>query len=88
MLVTYIARIRGKLNNLIAENFNLFDKMHEGLIIISQKDYSLKFASRPATALLKQLPQTDALKNEDYSLEQSESKIDENDLSKTIFMTS
>lgn len=41
MLVTYIAQIRGKLDKLIAENFNLFDRMHEGLIIISQIDQSL-----------------------------------------------
>ena len=36
---------------LILENFNLFDSMYEGLIVVSSEDSSLKFASQPATNL-------------------------------------
>ena len=53
MVLTYIAQINGKIFKLLAENLNLLDKMHEGLIVISKKDKSLQFASRPAVALLK-----------------------------------
>ena len=45
MTITYIAQIRGKMNKLMLENLNLFNKMNEGLIVISEKDKSLKFAS-------------------------------------------
>ena len=55
MIVTYITQIRGKTVKLMDENISLFDRMHEGLIVISEADLSLKFASRPAVALLKQL---------------------------------
>jgi len=53
MVITHIAEIRYKLGKLLAENLKLLDGMHEGLIVISEKDYSLKFASRPAIAVLK-----------------------------------
>jgi len=53
MLVTYIALIKGKMNQLMIENLNLLDKMHEGLIVVSEKDRDLKFASNPAIRLLK-----------------------------------
>ena len=53
MMLTYIAQIRGGMVKLMAENLNLLDRMHEGLIVISEKDYSLQFASRPAVELLK-----------------------------------
>ena len=53
MLVTYIAYIKGKLINFMAENINLLDRMHEGLIVISIKDKVLEFASKPAVLLLK-----------------------------------
>ena len=36
MMITYIAQIRCKLNNLMQENLNLLDRMHEGLIVLSQ----------------------------------------------------
>ena len=51
MLVRYIAQIRGKLNKLIIENTNLLDQMHEGLIVISEKERNLRFASKPAMHL-------------------------------------
>ena len=51
MLLTYIAQIRGKTAYLVIENLNLLDKMHEGLIVVSKSDLSLKFASRPAVRL-------------------------------------
>ena len=53
MLVTYITRTRKKMSSLIQENFNLFDKMHEGVIVLDRVDESLKFISRPALRLLK-----------------------------------
>ena len=53
MLVTYIAQIKGKMNQLMIENLNLLDKMHEGLIVVSEKERNLKFASNPAVRLLK-----------------------------------
>ena len=45
MVVTYIAQIRGKMSQLLIENLNLLNKMHEGIIVVSEKDQSLKFAS-------------------------------------------
>lgn len=53
MLFTYIAHIRGRMVRLIVENVNLLDKMHEGLIVLSQTDLSIRFASIPAIRLLK-----------------------------------
>ena len=53
MLLTYIAQKKGQLNAIMIENLNLFDKMNEGLVVISQKDKSIKFASKPAISLLK-----------------------------------
>ena len=41
------------MKNLMIENVNLLDKMHEGLIVLSQADMSLRFANRPAVQLLK-----------------------------------
>ena len=37
----------------MSENLNLFDKMHEGLIVLSEKERSLQFASQPAIRLVK-----------------------------------
>ena len=53
MLVTYIAQIRSKVNHLIVENLNLLDRMHEGLIVLSEADMKLTFASKPAVQILK-----------------------------------
>ena len=53
MLVTYIAQIRSKVNRLIVENLNLLDRMHEGVIVLSEADMKLTFASKPAFQLLK-----------------------------------
>ena len=53
MAVTYIAIIRGKNNQLIEENLKLLDKMHEGLIVDTEKDLAIKFANKPARRLLK-----------------------------------
>ena len=48
----YIVQIRSKLSQLINENLNLLDKMHEGLIVLSSSDMELKLASRPAVRLI------------------------------------
>ena len=53
MLFTYVAMIRGKMSNLILENLNLLDKMHEGLIVLSQDCKVIQLASKPAVYLLK-----------------------------------
>ena len=57
MLVTYITITRKRMSALIKENFNLFNKMHEGLIVLDRADESLEFISQPALCLLKQLPE-------------------------------
>ena len=36
--MTYIATIRGKMRKLMIENFTLFNKMHEGLVVIRPND--------------------------------------------------
>ena len=54
MLLTYIFKIRYKLNRLMVDNLQLFDQMHEGLIVLTEQDRDLKFASKPAINLLKQ----------------------------------
>lgn len=65
MVVTYIAQLKGKMSKLMKENLNLLNKMNEGLIVVSEKDRSLQFASNPAVRLLKQLPQAfESLDNE------------------------
>ena len=56
MILTYIAHLRGKIIKLMVENLNLLNKMHEGLIVVSEKDKVIKFASKPAISLLKQVP--------------------------------
>lgn len=38
------------------ENLNLLNKMNEGLIVISEKERTIKFASQPAVRLLKRKP--------------------------------
>ena len=38
---TYIATIRGKMRKLMLENFTLFNKMHEGLIVLSEHDHRI-----------------------------------------------
>jgi len=54
MQLTYIVRIKSQLVELMAENMNLFDEMHEGLVVVTDKDHSLQFASKPAMDLLMQ----------------------------------
>ena len=39
--LTYIATIRGKMRRLMLENFTLFNKMHEGLIVVSKDDFRI-----------------------------------------------
>ena len=52
IFLMYIVQIRSKLSQLIYENLNLLDKMHEGLIVLSRSDIELKLASRPAVRLM------------------------------------
>ena len=41
MTITYIAMIRGQMSNLILQSLNMFDKMHEGLLVLSKDDKSI-----------------------------------------------
>lgn len=54
ILIAYIVRIRGRIRYLVIENINLLNKMHEGLIVLSEHDMNLKFANLPAVNLVKQ----------------------------------
>ena len=56
MVMTYIAQIKGQLLQLMTENMNLFDKMHEGLVVVSEDDQTLQFASKSAVSLLTEKP--------------------------------
>ena len=44
------------MEHVIVDNLSLIDKMHEGLIVLSEQDMSLVFASIPAVHLLQQRP--------------------------------
>lgn len=48
MLMTYIAQIRSIMSNYIIENFNLLNRMHEGIIVLAEEDMQVEFASKPA----------------------------------------
>jgi len=52
-MIVYMAQLRAKLATLMKEKVNLFDKMHEGIIVVDKADLSLKFASKPAVGLVK-----------------------------------
>lgn len=54
MILTHFVQIHGTMNKLIIENLSLLDKMHEGLIVLSEKERAIQFASNPAIFLLKQ----------------------------------
>lgn len=64
MLITYIAQIRSIMNNYIKENFNLLNRMHEGIIVLTEEDMKVKFANKPAIELL----QDNKAKNEIESI--------------------
>ena len=52
MVLTYIAQIKSELVELMNENISLFDKMHEGVVVVSESDQKLQFVSKPAVNLL------------------------------------
>lgn len=45
MVLTYIAQIKSQLVELMNENICLFDKMHEGVVVVSESDQNLQFVS-------------------------------------------
>ena len=53
MLITYVVRIRAKMDFLFFENVSLLNKMNEGLVVIDENNRSLKFANVPAVELMK-----------------------------------
>ncbi len=57
MVLTYIAQIKSELVELMNENICLFDKMHEGVAIVTESDQSLQFLNKPAVDLLLQKPE-------------------------------
>ena len=77
------------MSKLTIENLNLLNKMHEGLIVVSKKDRTLKFASRPAIHYLNtRTSPTDLSHRSDPNLiKRSDSKIqiDRNFLVKPLF---
>lgn len=88
MLVTYVVQLKGKMSQLMIENLKLLDKMHEGLIVISEKDRRLQFASKPAISIIKQMPRTDSGLNNDSATDKNDQQtieIDEKDLDKPLF---
>ena len=52
LLVTYVVVIRRRMHDMIGENVKLFDRIHEGLIVISDDNEQLQFANQPAISLL------------------------------------
>ena len=64
MFLVYIAILRGDKDQLMIENMKLIDKMHEGIIVVSEKDHDIKFANKPAISLLKQVEQKESLNHE------------------------
>ena len=71
MLITYVASIRSKINHLIQENLSLLDRMHEGLLVLSENNMQLRFASKPAIQLLNSDKSDEFKKKVTHSLEQS-----------------
>ena len=70
----------------MVENLTLFDKMHEGLIVLSQKDRTLQFASKPAIWLIKQvMSKTDISAIEDMPERLSGYQLTEADFEKRMF---
>ncbi len=53
MVLTYITQIKSELVELMNENISLFNKMHEGVVVVSEKDQKLQFVSKPTVSLLK-----------------------------------
>ena len=47
------------MRELMKENLNLLNKMHEGLIVLSEKDNSLQVVNKPALSLLNDIPKVD-----------------------------
>ena len=57
IVLTYIVRVRTHVVLLMEENLSLLNKMHEGLIVVSESNKNfIRFASNPAKRLLKQKP--------------------------------
>lgn len=88
MLATYVAQNEGKMMKSVTNgNLDLFKNMREGLIVISEEERNLEFASRPAIALLKQLPKNklEFSKSLDPALD---TKIEQSDMHKPLFQLS
>ena len=47
------------MRELMKENLNLLNKMHEGLIVLSEKDDSLQVVNKPALSLFNKIPNVD-----------------------------
>ena len=72
------------------ENFNLFDKMHEGMVVVSaENSLNLRFASKPAISLLKQKPESEVrstfVVDGGLSPDSREDRIGASDLKKKLF---
>ena len=58
-IVMHINLNKGQMSELMKENLNLLNKMHEGLIVLSEKDDSLQVVNKPALNLLNKIPNVD-----------------------------
>jgi hypothetical protein len=85
MLLIYIVQIKSQLVDLVKENINLFDRMHEGVVLVSESDQSLQFASNPAVNLLLQEPERGILESNLTLNNSKASSVSQKDLSKPIF---
>ena len=54
MFIMHLVQTNGRLSRLMLENKNLLDKMHEGLVVVSEEERNLQFASKPAIKMLLQ----------------------------------
>ena len=54
MSVTLVASLKSRITKLSQENTNLFNKMHEGLIVVTKANLIPIFSNKPAIALFEQ----------------------------------
>ena len=59
MLFTLVVKSIGNMSQFTDENFNLLNRIHDGVIVLGEHDNCLKFANEPAVAIFKQLPERD-----------------------------
>ena len=84
MLMTYIVQLKGILGGLLWEHLELFNGIHEGVLVLDKHEMRVKFANEPAAFVLKQLSETAIANEESLHL----LSLDNSDIEKTIFQKS